>query len=272
MLQLHPITALDLPELLPYTTLRRPYDHEQQGIFVAESEKVVRRLLASQFTVVSLLVDEKWLAEFRPLIEQRPENIPVYLAPKDLLESMVGFTMFQGVLAVGKIPRPADLTEALAQAAHPRLLVALDKIGNAENVGTLVRNCAAFGVQALVVGETSSSPFLRRAVRNSMGAIFDLAVVPSTNLVDSLAYLRKQGVRCVAAHPAADGKSLAHTDLSSDCCLVFGNEGHGISPEVLRACDEAVAIPMPPHVDSLNVATAAAIFLYEASRQRGRAC
>jgi tRNA G18 (ribose-2'-O)-methylase SpoU len=73
----------------------------------------------------------------------------------------------------------------------------------------------------------------------------------------------------VAAHPAAGGRTLAQADFSRDCCLVFGNEGHGISPEVLAACDEAVAIPMPPRVDSLNVATAAAVFLYEASRQRG---
>jgi len=269
MLQVHPITALDLPGLFPYTTLRRPLEHAQQGIFVAESEKVVRRLLHSRFAVVSLLVDDRWLAEFRPLIAARPENIIVYLAQKELLESLVGFTMFQGVLAVGRIPPPADLATVLAAAARPHLLVAVDKIGNAENVGTLVRNCAAFNTQVLLVGETSSSPYLRRAVRNSMGAIFDLPVVEVTSLVQSLRDLRARGIRCVAAHPAAGGRTLAQADFSRDCCLVFGNEGHGISPEVLAACDEAVAIPMPPRVDSLNVATAAAVFLYEASRQRG---
>jgi tRNA G18 (ribose-2'-O)-methylase SpoU len=262
MLHLHPITALDTPELQPYATLKRPFEHEQQGIFVAESEKVVRRLLHSRFTVVSLLVDDRWLAEFRPLIEARPENIMVYLAKKELLESLVGFTMFQGVLAVAKIPPTTSLETVLAGTAHPRLLVAVDKIGNAENLGTLVRNCVAFSTQALIVGETSSSPYLRRAVRNSMGAIFDLPVIESTNLVKSLVDLR--------AHPAAEGKTLAQADFSMDCCLVFGNEGHGISTAVLHACDEAVAIPMPPHVDSLNVATAAAIFLYEVSRQRGQ--
>ena len=73
MLQIQPITALDTPELQPYATLRRSQEHEQQGIFVAESEKVVRRLLHSAFTVVSLLVDDRWLAEFRPLMEARPE-------------------------------------------------------------------------------------------------------------------------------------------------------------------------------------------------------
>ena len=270
MLQIQPITALDTPELQPYATLRRSQEHEQQGIFVAESEKVVRRLLHSTFTVVSLLVDDRWLAEFRPLMEARPELIQVYLAKKELLESLVGFTMFQGVLAVAKIPLLADLDTVLASATKPRLLVAVDKIGNAENLGTVVRNCVAFGTQGLIVGETSSSPFLRRAVRNSMGAIFDLPVVQSRHLVATLGELRRQGIRCVAAHPAPGGRTLAQTDFSGDSCVIFGSEGHGISSEVLAACDEAVAIPMPPHVDSLNVAAAAAVFLYEVCRQRGR--
>ena len=270
MFQVQPITALDTPELQPYATLRRSLEHARQGIFVAEGEKVVRRLLHSRFTVVSLLVDDRWLAEFHPLLEARPEPIVVHLAKKELLEALVGFELFQGALAVGKIPPAADLDAVLAGAPRPRLLVGVDKIGNAENLGTLVRNCVAFGTQALLVGETSGSPFLRRAVRNSMGAIFDLPVVESANLAHSLRDLRARGIRCLAAHPSATGKTLAQADFSGDCCVIFGNEGYGISPEVLAACDEAVAIPMPPTVDSLNVAAAAAVFLYEASRQRGR--
>ena len=85
--------------------------------------------------------------------------------------------MFQGVLAVGKIPPPASLDDILSKSPKPRLLVAVDALTSAENLGALVRNCVAFGVQALIVGETSSSPFLRRAVRNSMGTIFQLPVI-----------------------------------------------------------------------------------------------
>jgi tRNA G18 (ribose-2'-O)-methylase SpoU len=270
MFEIRPITALSTPELKPYATLRRSVEHAQQGLFVAEGEKVVRRLLHSRFTVISLVVDDKWLAEFRPLLATRPEPIIVYLAKKELLETLVGFDLFQGALAVGKIPAPTGLDAVLAGAPRPWLLVAVDKIGNAENLGTLVRNCVAFGTQALLVGETSGSPFLRRAVRNSMGAIFDLPVVDSPNLVQSLQALRRRGIRCLAAHPSARAKTLARADLTGDCCLIFGNEGYGISPEVLAACDEAAAIPMPPHVDSLNVSADAAVFLYEATRQRGR--
>jgi tRNA G18 (ribose-2'-O)-methylase SpoU len=89
-------------------------------------------------------------------------------------------------------------------------------------------------------------------------------------LAECLQELRTHGVHCIAAHPHADKKFLSQADFSGDCCLVFGSEGDGISPAVLAACDEAVAIPMPPTVDSLNVGAAAAVFLYEAARQRGR--
>jgi tRNA G18 (ribose-2'-O)-methylase SpoU len=216
-----------------------------------------------------------------------------------LLETLVGYSLFQGVLSVGKIPPPASLSEVLQKNQRPQLFVAIDELSNAENLGALVRNCVAFGVHGLIVGETSSSPFLRRAVRNSMGAIFQLpvlelkeitlrwgerprepvkkisdgppAVSPHQTLAQTLQALRARGIRCVAAHPHANGKTISQADFSGDCCLVFGSEGHGISAPVLAACDEAVAIPMASGVDSLNVGAAAAAFLYEVNRQRGKA-
>jgi tRNA G18 (ribose-2'-O)-methylase SpoU len=285
MLRVEKISSFDLPELQPYATMRRPAEQERQGIFVAEGTKVVQRLLQSRFTVVSVVLPEKWLDDFRPLLEPRLEPITVYLAEKKLLESLTGFSMFQGVLAVGMIPPPVSIDELLAKNERPLLLVAVDALTNAENLGALARNCVAFGVQALIVGETCSSPFLRRAVRNSMGTIFQLPVVELAKLglrhrfktkphatrltlTECLQELRARGVRCIAAHPHTDKKFLSQTDFSGDCCLVFGSEGDGISPGVLAACDEAVAIPMPPAVDSLNVGAAAAVFLYEAARQR----
>jgi tRNA G18 (ribose-2'-O)-methylase SpoU len=287
MFHVHKISSLDLPELAPYRTMRRPLEHEREGIFVAEGEKVVRRLLESPFTVVSVLLPEKHLESFQPLLAARPENLNVYLAGKKLLEQLIGFSMYQGVLAVGKIPPPASLDDILSKNPRPLLLVAVDGLTSAENLGALVRNCVAFGAQALIVGETSSSPFLRRAVRNSMGTILQLPVVelaklglrhqftakPHTTkltLVDCLKELRARGIRCVAAHPRTDKKVLSQADFSGDCCIVFGSEGDGISASVLEACDETVAIPMPPAVDSLNVGAAAAVFLYEANRQRNK--
>ena len=282
MIRIQKISSFDALELRPYATMRRPVEHETQGIFVAEGEKVVRRLLESHFTVVSAVFWERWLDDFRPLLEMRPEDITVYLAEKEWLEKLTGFSMFQGVLAVGKIPAPAPLETILQNAPAPRLLAAVDGLTSSENLGALVRNCAAFNVQALIVGETSTSPFLRRAVRNSMGAIFQLPVVElgkrfsghsrmesdtGKTLAGTLQTLRKRGVRCIAAHPGG-GKVLYEADFTKDCCVVFGSEGTGISQVVLENCDEAVGIPMPEKVDSLNVGAAAAVFLYEVSRQR----
>jgi len=285
MFHVRKIESFDAPELYPYATLRRSREHEQKGIFVAEGTKVVQRLLESNFAVISMVVPEKWLVEFQPLLEKRPEDVIVYVAEKKLLESLTGFSMFQGVLAVGQIPAPVSFDKILDESAHPQLFVAVDALTNAENLGALARNCVAFGAQALIVGETSSSPFLRRAVRNSMGTILQLPVVelarlgqwqPTTftphttsmTLVECLKEFRARGIRCIAAHPHTDQRIVSQADFRGDCCIIFGSEGDGISPEVRAACDDLVAIPMPPNVDSLNVAAAAAVFLYEANRQR----
>jgi len=284
MIHVHRIASLDLPELAPYRTLRRAAEHAAHGIFVAEGDKVVRRLLESDFGVVSVLLPENRVAEFEPLLRARQEKeIPVFaITKKSVLEELVGFEMFQGVLAIGKIPAVVTLEKILAESPRPRLFAAVDGLTSAENIGLLVRNCAAFGTHALIVGETSSSPFLRRAVRNSMGTIFQLPIVEVGSsrcddrtaqravptLVQTLRELRKHHIRCVAAHPHTDKRSLSQADFTGNCCIVFGSEGKGISPDVLAACDEAVAIPMANGVDSLNVGAAAAVFLYEASRQR----
>lgn len=269
MFEAQEIDALDLPELQPYRTMRRQMDHRQQGIFVAEGEKVVRRLLESRLTVVSALMPRKWFMELQPVLQSRLEGIRVFVAEKQLLETLTGFSMYQGLLAVGKVPPAPALDDILRPARRPGLLVAVDALSSAENLGTVVRNCAAFGAQALIVGETCTSPYLRRAVRSSMGAIFHLPVLESTSLVRTLEELRTRGFRCVAAHPHAQQTSLPVTDLRHNCCLVFGSEGYGISSAVLSACDEQVAVPMSPAVDSLNVGSAAAVFLYETNRQRG---
>ena len=287
MFRIEKISSFDSPGVQPYATMRRPAEQERQGIFVAEGTKVVQRLLESRFTVVSVVLPDKWLDDFRPLLEARPEPITVYLAEKKLLETLTGFSMFQGVLAVGKIPPPVSFDDILSKNQKPLLFAAVDALANAENLGALVRNCVAFGVQALIVGETSSSPFLRRAVRNSMGTIFQLPVIElaklglrhrfktrphatQLSLAECLKELRARGVRCIAAHPHTDKNILSQANFTGDCCLVFGSEGDGITPTVLEACDEGVAIPMSPTVDSLNVGAAAAVFFYEAARQRGR--
>lgn len=263
------IASLDLPELAPYRTLKLPQEHRERGIFVAEGDKVVHRLLASPLEIISVLLPEHRLAEYEPALRARPEDILTFgVTEKRVLEELVGFEMFQGVMAVAKIPAPGSWAELRRSNPPPALLVAADGLTSAENVGVLVRNCVAFGAQALLVGETSASPYLRRAVRNSMGTVFQLPIIETKNLADAIQELRTKGVHCVAAHPHTEQKFLSEADFSRDTCVVFGAEGNGISPAVIAACDEAMAIPMPPGVDSLNVASAAAVFLYAASQQQ----
>src|SRR5688572_15295757 len=99
MFDLHPIDSLDSPDLAPYRTMRRQMEHRREGIFVAEGEKVVRRLLTSNIEVISVLLPDKWLDEIRPLLEERSEQIKVFLAPKKILEKLTGFSLYQGLLA-----------------------------------------------------------------------------------------------------------------------------------------------------------------------------
>jgi tRNA G18 (ribose-2'-O)-methylase SpoU len=271
MFTLRPIQSLDAPDLAPYRTMRRPMDHVHQGIFVAEGEKVVRRMLEHPgIGVVSVLLADKWVPHFERAFAAHPQQFDVFTASTGLLEQLVGFHLYQGVLAVGRIPPAPSLESLLAGSPHPRLFVAADGLSNSENVGVLVRNCAAFSAQALIVGETCASPWLRRAVRNSMGAVFHLPVQETHTLVATLEQVRAAGFRLVAAHPHTDRRTIAQADLTGDCCVVLGSEGDGVRPEVLAACDEAVAIPMAATVDSLNVTSATAVFLYEVARQRGR--
>ncbi len=268
MLQVETIASFDDPRLIPYRTMKRQFDHAAQEIFIAEGEKVVRRLLESDLEVTSLLLPEKWLCEYEPLISARREKFPVFTASKKVLEQLTGFTFYQGLLAVGRIPKPLSLDEALAKNPRPYFFAAVDGVSSGENMGALIRNCVAFGVQALIFSDTSCTPYLRRAVRNSMGTVFKLPLIFSQNLPETLHELRAKNVSCIAAHPHTNQKTIFQTKFSDNCCILFGSEGVGITKDVLAACDDCVAIPMQNDVDSLNVGGAAAVFFYEVARQR----
>jgi tRNA G18 (ribose-2'-O)-methylase SpoU len=268
-LLIHHITSTQHPDLQPYRTLRRPLEHQKQGIFVAEGEKVVRRLIECPLRIRSILLTAKWFETYEPLIAPRRETIDVYIAEKDLMETIVGFPLHKGIMAVAEIPEPATMEIIASARRRPFFFAAVDGIMNSENLGVIGRNCVSFGVQALLVGETSCDPYLRRAVRNSMGNVFTLPIVYLTDIGKELADVRAHyGVKIVAAHPRNESKSADTVDLSGDCCIVFGSEGNGISEAVLAVCDEALTIPMMMGVDSINVASASAVLLYEAQRQR----
>lgn len=268
MLRVRDIDTLELPELAPYRTMRQQVEHYRDRLFVAEGDKVVERLLLSDLTVLSALMPTEHFEQLRPLFEARAEDIEVFLGEKPLLETLTGFSMYQGLLACARIPEPVELEVALVRARRPCFLVAMDGLSNAENVGGLIRNAAAFGADALMVGETCAHPYLRRSVRASMGTVFGMPVVEPVTLADALRELRRRGVRCVAAHPHIDRRILPDAVLKGDCCVVLGSEGEGLSAAVRDACDELAAVPMQSGVDSLNVGAAGAVFFYEVWRQR----
>ncbi len=263
MITTEPVTSLDKRELSPYRTLRRPLEHFRDRIFVAEGEKVVRRLLNSDLEVVSILCTNEWYDKISRDLGRR--NLIVYLGTKELVETIVGYNLHQGIMAIGKVPAGQPLDAFLTNNQNI-FLAALDGLVNAENVGVIVRNCAAFGIDGILVGETSSSPYLRRAVRNSMGAVFTLPVFHVDNLADTITgLLRPHGVFTIAAHPEGRRQFQDLKPLHR-ACVVFGNEGAGISEQVLNACDEQVGIHMKHGTDSLNVASASAVFLHELAR------
>lgn len=270
-LNIHPVTDLTLPELKAYCTLRRRQDLRRERTFVAEGDKVVCRLLESGLPVLSLLITERWLEKIDALLARKEGVIDVHVASLEQIEHITGFECYQGIKAIGRVDHIPALEEVMQRSPGPKLFVALDGLNNAENLGVIVRNAVAMGVQAVIHAEDCASPFLTRAIRVSMGGVFKLPVVESPSLVDTLKALKQAGVHLVAAHPHTDQRMLSQADFNRDVCIVLGNEGYGISQAALDVCHEHVVIPMQSEVDSLNVGSASAAFFYEAARQRGLA-
>lgn len=269
VLKIQHITDLNLPGLKPYRTLKLMAEHREKGIFVAQGEKVVQSLIKSDCAIQSVMASEEWFERVREKIEARGQLVDVFIGDKNLLMKVTGHSMYQPILAVGRLPRLPTLESMLMTLPRPYLIAALDGLSNAENIGAVVRNAAAMGIHGIVVGETCSSPWLRRSVRSSMGGILSLPCAEVPNLAQAVKDMADQGIETVACHPRPDGKQIDAVDFKKDTCIVLGSEGLGISETVLSACSTFSAIPIHPEIDSLNVANAAAIYFYEAQRQRG---
>ncbi|MBL6763408.1 MAG: RNA methyltransferase [Verrucomicrobiae bacterium] len=269
MLHVHTIDDLGHPELRPYMSLRQEAEHRRQGIFAAEGAKITVRLLESTLSVRSLLLPEPWLEKLRPMLERRTEEIHAFIAQRTESEKLTGLPMYQGVTSIGNIPAAPSMDEIFAQAPGPRLFVATDDLTGSDNMGTVARNGVAFGADAMIVGDTCCSAWLRKSVRTSMGTLFKIPILESDDLPATLRNLRKSGVHIVAAHAHTDQRRLSDVDLTGDVCIVLGSEGNGLRESVLAECDDHALIPMHNNVDSLNVGSAGSVFLYEVARQRG---
>lgn len=253
--------------LMAYRSLKGK-ELERSGIFIAEGDKVVRAMADSGCRVASCLAAEGAIDRYKDLLSiMAKRGASIYVAPDEIIENIIGFRFHKGIMAIGHCPERLTASDVLEGCKRPLFLVALDAINDPQNVGLIVRNAAAFGAGALMVDQATYDPYYRKAVRVSMGAIFRLPVCYEKDLVFSLKGLKKKyGVRIIAATPGKGAKDIGKVKLSGNVCLVFGNEDKGISRRMLDIADAKVRIPISGSVDSLNVASASAVCLYEASR------
>ena len=257
----------DDPRLASYSSLKGK-SLEREGVFIAEGEKVVESMVTSGCRIASSLTARGAIARYKGLLAVMAKRGAVnYVAADELIEGIIGFRFHKGIMAVGYCPKKLTVSDVLKKPERPLLLVALNAINDPQNVGLIARNAAAFGVRALIVDHATYDPYYRKAVRVSMGTIFRLPVCYEDDLGSSLIRLKeKYDTRIIAATPGRGARDIAKTDLSGNICFVFGNEDKGISRRVLSIADARVRIPISKAVDSLNVASASAVFLYEASR------
>ena len=263
------IERVDDPRLDDYRNVPDPELIERRGVFVAEGRLVVRRLLTgSRMKTRSVMLTDAACIAMRDVLDARLD-VPVYLVPPPFMQAITWFNIHRGCLAIGE--RPAGCHwRTLGHDA--RRLVILERVGNADNVGAVFRNAAAFGVDAVLLDRASTDPLYRKAVRTSMGAALAIPFARIDPWPEALRLLRDDGALVVGLTPAEGAQTLAKaiggfTDRR--VAFVVGHEGEGLTRESMQACDLLVRIPMATDVDSLNVATATAIALYELSRAGG---
>ncbi len=251
--------------LAPYRSLKQSNLTRWSGLFIAEGEKVVRRLIASRFATQSILLSER-----KSHLADDPEfaTHQVFVLPQHIAEELVGYKFHAGVLACGeRLPTPtlASLVGSNAMIS-PQVAVVCPHITDPENLGTLIRLCAGFGAGPLIVGPGSADPFSRRTLRVSMGYALHVPIIDSDDLARDLASLKSAGFTIAATVLDKSARTLHDVARSNRIALLFGNEAEGLADEWVAASDSQVTIPMSGDTDSLNVAIAAGIFLHHFCR------
>jgi tRNA G18 (ribose-2'-O)-methylase SpoU len=237
------------------TADRRPDRPGGRGLVIAEGEVVVRRLLHSPYPIRSLLGVPRRIEALHD--DLAGVDVPCYRTSADVMADVVGFHLNRGVLAVADRavqPSPADLV------AGARLLAVLEGVNDHENLGSIFRNAAGLGVDGILLGPGCADPLYRRSVRVSMGNVLQVPFGPLADWPTGLRWLRDNGFRVLALTPSAEAVPLrAAAAPDRRTAILLGAEGAGLTDAALSAADERVRIPMANDVDSLNVATAAAI-------------
>lgn len=265
-----PITDFSAPELTVYarlseTQLLRYYEPDA-GLFIAESPKVIERALDAGYTPVSMLVEKKHIAGQAGEVIARCGDIPVYTADTPVLTQLTGFLLTRGVLCAMRRRRLPDTGEICA---HARRVVVLERVMNPTNAGAIFRSAAALGMDAVLLTPSCTDPLYRRAVRVSMGTVFQ---IPWTflNREAPVPVLRKLGFKTAAMALSRQSVSIDDPRLAAQekLAVILGSEGDGLTQETIADSDYTVRIPMEHGVDSLNVAAASAVAFWQLGRQK----
>lgn len=261
----HFITSIDDPRIAPYRNLKDWELAREGGLFIAEGELVVRRLLRSDYPVDSVLLGERRVRGFAPSV---PGGIPVYAVSDAMMHQVIGYRFHSGIIAAGRRKPMRSVEQMTSGAAERMTAVILPETASAQNMGAIVRIAAAFGCDALVLGERSCDPFWRQSVRVSMGTIFSMPLVQSHNLLEDLRRMRESfGFELAVAVLDERAQPLAGAARGPRLGVLFGNEAQGLPDDVLGLCDRRITVPMRGGIDSLNVAIAAAVFLYHFTQE-----
>jgi tRNA G18 (ribose-2'-O)-methylase SpoU len=260
------VRDVDDPRLADFRDLtladRRPDRPGGRGLVIAEGVTVVRRLLASPYPPRAVFGVPAKISELASDIAA--VAAPCYAGSAELMARVVGFHLNRGVLATADRAPVPSVPQLVARSQH---LAVLEGINDHENLGALFRNAAALGVDAVLLGVGCADPLYRRSVRVSMGHVLRVPFAPLSRWPGDLQVLRAAGFRIVALTPSADAVPLAKAGVAiGRVAWLLGAEGPGLSAAALGAADLVVRIPMVPGVDSLNVATAAAIAFAGAGR------
>ncbi len=265
------VTDLTLPGLDAFARLTeaqlRSRQEPEKGIFIAESPKVIQRALDAGCEPVSLLMERRQIGGQARAIVDRCGDIPVYTADRDVLAGLTGYQLTRGVLCAMRRPR---LPSVEALCAGARRVAVLEGIVDSTNIGAIFRSAAAMHMDAVLVTPSCSDPLYRRAVRVSMGTVFQ---VPWTRIGDAPAAwphpgidrLRQLGFKTAAMALSDTAVSIEDPQLMAEerLAIVLGTEGDGLADRTIADCDYTVRIPMAHDVDSLNVAAASAVAFWQ---------
>ncbi len=264
MLEVIKINNIDDPRIFLYKNLRfTPKTHQEKKLFIAEGRRLVKKLLETQIRIYSILATEEFISENEKIISiRKDEETKIYSADKKLMELIVGFRLHSGVMALAYQPND------VGNADFEGIIVATNGINNAENIGSIIRNMVGFGLKNIIIDNKSASPYLRRAVRVSMGSIFYCNVNHSANLTNDIRFLKEKGYKIVIIEISKNSELLFDYEFDEKSLIIFGSEDHGVETEIFELSDIILKIPMSDSIDSFNVSSSSAIVFYEISRTK----